>query len=82
MGWDSSRPVPWDRMVREWLIYVAIMLVVLLLFFRSMLMNPPAFRAQPKTGIRKRLCLARKRVWPGSETIRAGMSNTLWWFDM
>ncbi len=35
MGWDSSRPVPWDRMIREWLIYVAIMLVILLLFFRS-----------------------------------------------
>lgn len=35
MGWDSSRPVPWDRMIREWLIYVAIMLVILLIFFRS-----------------------------------------------
>jgi len=35
MSWDSSRPVPWRRMVREWLLYVAIMLVVLLIFFRE-----------------------------------------------
>ncbi len=35
MGWDSNRPVPWDRMVREWLIYVAIMAVILVLFFRD-----------------------------------------------
>jgi hypothetical protein len=35
MGWDSSRPVPWQRMVREWLLYVAIMLVILLVFFRE-----------------------------------------------
>lgn len=35
MGWDSSRPVPWRRMVREWLLYVAIMLVILLIFFRD-----------------------------------------------
>ena len=35
MGWDSSRPVPWRRMVREWLLYVAIMLLILLVFFRD-----------------------------------------------
>ena len=35
MAWDASRPVPWQRMVREWLVYVAIMLVVLVLFFRD-----------------------------------------------
>ena len=35
MAWDSSRPVPWQRLVREWLIYVAVMAVVLLLVFRS-----------------------------------------------
>lgn len=29
MAWDSSRPVPWRRLVREWLIYVAIMGVIL-----------------------------------------------------
>lgn len=35
MGWDASRPVPWQRMVREWLLYVGIMLVVLVVFFRD-----------------------------------------------
>lgn len=35
MAWDSSRPVPWQRLVREWLIYVAVMAVVLLVVFRS-----------------------------------------------
>lgn len=29
MAWDSSRPVPWQRLIKEWLFYVAIMLVVL-----------------------------------------------------
>ncbi len=35
MAWDASRPVPWRRLVREWLIYVAIMSVVFVLFFRN-----------------------------------------------
>lgn len=35
MAWDSSRPVPWQRLIREWLIYVAIMAAVLLVVFRS-----------------------------------------------
>lgn len=35
MAWDSSRTVPWQRLIREWLIYVAIMAAVLLLVFRS-----------------------------------------------
>lgn len=35
MAWDSTRPVPWQRMIREWMVYVAIMLVVLALFFRD-----------------------------------------------
>lgn len=35
MAWDSSRPVPWQRLIREWLIYVAVMAVVFLLFFRD-----------------------------------------------
>lgn len=33
MRWDSTRPVPWQRMMREWVIYVGIMLVILVLFF-------------------------------------------------
>ncbi len=35
MAWDSSRPVPWRRLVREWLIYVAIMSVIVVLFMRD-----------------------------------------------
>jgi hypothetical protein len=35
MGWDSSRPVPWLQLTRSWLIYVAIMAVVFVLFFRD-----------------------------------------------
>ncbi len=35
MAWDASRPVPWQRMMREWLVYVAIMLVVIVVFFRD-----------------------------------------------
>jgi hypothetical protein len=35
MAWDSTRPVPWRRLIREWLIYVAIMAVVVVLFMRD-----------------------------------------------
>ena len=35
MGWDSSRPVPWQRLIREWLIYAAIMSAVFMIFVRG-----------------------------------------------
>ena len=35
MGWDDSRPVPWRRLAKEWLIYAAIMAVVFAIFFRD-----------------------------------------------
>ena len=35
MAWDSSRPVPWDSLIRSWLIYVAIMAVVFALLYRD-----------------------------------------------
>jgi hypothetical protein len=35
MGWDDSRPVPWRRLTKEWMIYAAIMAVVFAVFFRS-----------------------------------------------
>ena len=35
MAWDSTRPVPWRRLLREWLVYVAAMAVVFVLFFRD-----------------------------------------------
>ena len=35
MAWDASRPVPWRRLTREWLVYVLIMTVVFAVFFRD-----------------------------------------------
>lgn len=35
MAWDSTRPVPWQRLIREWLIYVAVMAALFVLFFRD-----------------------------------------------
>lgn len=33
MAWDSSRPVPWRRLIREWLIYVAIAGVAFVIYY-------------------------------------------------
>jgi hypothetical protein len=35
VGWDASRPVPWRRLAKEWLIYAAIMAAVFVLLFRG-----------------------------------------------
>ena len=35
MAWDSTRPVPWKRLIKEWAIYAAIMAVILVIFFRD-----------------------------------------------
>lgn len=35
MAWDSSRPVPWARLMREWVIYAVFMTFVFLVFFRD-----------------------------------------------
>jgi hypothetical protein len=35
MAWDNSRPVPWQRLMREWLIYAGIMGVIFVFFFRD-----------------------------------------------
>ena len=35
MAWEMSRPVPWQRLMREWVIYAAIMAVVFLLLFND-----------------------------------------------
>ena len=37
MAWDSSRPVPWQRLIREWLIYIAIATVAFLVIYRNRL---------------------------------------------
>lgn len=33
MAWDSSRTVPWRRLVREWLIYLAIVSAAITIYF-------------------------------------------------
>jgi len=35
MGWDNSRAVPWERLVREWVVYAGIMSAIFLVFFRD-----------------------------------------------
>jgi hypothetical protein len=35
VAWDSTRPVPWRRLIREWLLYVTVMAVVFVIFFRD-----------------------------------------------
>ena len=35
MAWESTRPVPWRRLIREWLIYAAIMAAIFVIFFRE-----------------------------------------------
>ena len=35
VGWDSSRPVPWRRLIKEWVIYAAIMTAIFALLFRG-----------------------------------------------
>jgi hypothetical protein len=35
MAWDSTRKVPWRRLVRDWLLYLAVVLVIFLIVFRD-----------------------------------------------
>lgn len=35
MAWDASRPVPWERLMKEWVLYAAIMTGIFLLLFRD-----------------------------------------------
>lgn len=41
MAWDATRPVPWQRLMRDWLIYVAIMAVVFAIVLRDDLSAGP-----------------------------------------
>ena len=41
MAWDSNRPVPWRRLIREWVIYTGVMVAVFLLFLRDRLSAGP-----------------------------------------
>jgi hypothetical protein len=40
VAWDSSRPVPWVRLLREWAIYVGIMIVLFAVLFRDRALAP------------------------------------------
>lgn len=35
MAWDPTREVPWGRLVREWLVYACVMIVVFFVFVRD-----------------------------------------------
>jgi len=35
MAWDKSRPVPWQRLIRDWLLYIGIMTAIFLVAFRD-----------------------------------------------
>jgi hypothetical protein len=35
MGWESTRPVPWRRLIREWAIYAGLMAVIFVVLFRD-----------------------------------------------
>lgn len=35
MAWDSSRPIPWVRLMREWVVYAVFMSLLFILFFRE-----------------------------------------------
>ncbi len=35
MAWDAARPIPWKRLVRDWLLYVGVMTAIFLIVFRD-----------------------------------------------
>jgi hypothetical protein len=37
MAWDASRPIPWKQIIRDWVIFVALMTIVLLIWSRNRL---------------------------------------------
>ena len=41
MAWDSSRPIPWRRLTRDWVLYVGIMAVVFVVVYRDELTPGP-----------------------------------------
>ena len=41
MAWDSTRPVAWRRLVRDWLVYAGIMSAVFVVFYRDRLSAGP-----------------------------------------
>ncbi len=41
MAWESTRLIPWRRLLRDWLIYAAIMSIVFTIFYRDRLSAGP-----------------------------------------
>lgn len=90
MAWDSSRPVPWNRLIREWLIYAAIMSAVFVVFFRGdnvvgaiagVLISGPLYlafgAAMAKFGYqRTRLKDARRSATTSADASTSGSSST------
>jgi hypothetical protein len=91
VGWDASRPVPWRRLTREWLIYAGIMAVVFLLFFRGssmigiiggLLISGPLYLAfgyvLAKLGYQRKTLkeMRTPRAEPAGQTTRAGGERT------
>lgn len=35
MAWDSTRPVPWARFVKQWMMYAVVMVAFMLIFARD-----------------------------------------------
>src|SRR4029078_13100840 len=33
MAWDSTRPVPWRRLINEWMLYLAVAAVLFVIYF-------------------------------------------------
>ena len=41
MAWDSTRAVPWQRLIRDWLLYIGIMAAVFVFVYRDDLSTGP-----------------------------------------
>jgi hypothetical protein len=37
MAWDAARPIPWRRLIRDWMLYLCIMLVLFIVVYRDRL---------------------------------------------
>ena len=65
MAWDSTRPVPWRRLIRDWLLYVGVVIVIFLIIFRDRISSSAVHRPvhqRPDVHRASALC------WPSSAT--------------
>ena len=68
MGWDASRPVPWRRLVKEWLIYAAIMAAIFVVALPRR--RPGRAAPRPACSSAARCTSASATCWPSSATQR------------